>query len=254
LISNQDMLVRLSLAIVFGSVVGIERGRAERAAGFRTHALVSLGSCLFMVVSQFGFTDVLGTPNVGLDPSRIAAQVVSGIGFLGAGTIIFWREKVRGLTTAASIWSTAAIGLAVGSGLWVPAAGATVGCLLILSIFKPIEQRLATRQHAITLCVDDSFSSLKELESLLAEHDALLDRIAIRPSNVFGEDLVELRLKKGSSEAPILTLVAKLRQMPGVRSITADTKVILAEQHGGLSSRHDAVAAISEHESGVGIE
>lgn len=254
MISNQDMLLRLSLAIVLGSVVGIERGRSERAAGFRTHALVSLGSCLFMVVSQFGFTDILGTPNVSLDPSRIAAQVVSGIGFLGAGTIIFWREKVRGLTTAASIWSTAAIGLAVGSGLWVPAAGATLGCLLILSIFKPIEQRLASRQHAITLCVDKSFTSLKELESLLKEHDTPLDRIAIRPSDVTGEELVELRLKKGSSEASILPLVEKLRQISGVLGITADTKVILTENHVGATSVHDAVVPIADHDSGVGIE
>lgn len=236
-----------------GSVVGIERGRSERAAGFRTHALVSLGSCLFMVVSQFGFSDILGTANVNLDPSRIAAQVVSGIGFLGAGTIIFWREKVRGLTTAASIWSTAAIGLAVGSGLYVPAAGATVGCLLILSIFKPIEQKLATKQHVVTLCVDETFSSLKSLEGLLAKHDAPLDRIAIRPSDIAGQELVELRLKKGIGDGPILPLVEQLKEVPGVCGITADTKVILSSGQTGLTGAHDAVVPISDHESGGGL-
>ncbi|MDQ7761999.1 MgtC/SapB family protein, partial [Xanthomonas sontii] len=115
------MVARLALAALFGSVIGLERERLLWAAGLRTHMLVCVGSCLIMLVSAFGFADVLGTDHVVLDPSRIAAQVVSGIGFLGAGTILLRGEVVKGLTTAASLWGVAAIGLAIGSGLYVPA-------------------------------------------------------------------------------------------------------------------------------------
>jgi putative Mg2+ transporter-C (MgtC) family protein len=108
-----ETLLRLLVAAVLGSLIGFERERLLWAAGIRTHMLVSVGACLFMIVSAYGFASVLG-PNVVLDPSRIAAQVVSGIGFLGAGAILARGEIVKGLTTAASIWTVAAIGLAVG--------------------------------------------------------------------------------------------------------------------------------------------
>src|SRR5579883_2140530 len=113
MIAPEQVLFRLVIATILGGLVGLERERLDRAAGLRTHALVALGAALLMLVSAFGFSDVLHTPQVTLDPSRVAAQVVSGIGFLGAGTIILRREIVRGLTTAASVWSVAAIGLAV---------------------------------------------------------------------------------------------------------------------------------------------
>ncbi|MEI9933131.1 MAG: MgtC/SapB family protein [Rhizomicrobium sp.] len=118
---------------LLGSIIGADRERLAWAAGLRTHMLVSVGACLFMIVSAFGFADILGSKNVVLDPSRIAAQVVSGIGFLGAGSILLRGEVVRGLTTAASLWSVAAVGLAVGGGLYIEAVAATVVILLILA-------------------------------------------------------------------------------------------------------------------------
>lgn len=129
MIPLSEVAVRLLVATVLCGLVGMERERSERAAGLRTHAMVGLwglGAALFMVLSAFGFRDILGTPNVVLDPSRMAAQIVSGIGFLGAGMIIFQREMVRGLTTA-SIWMVAAIGAASGAGMY-PAAAGTAGC------------------------------------------------------------------------------------------------------------------------------
>ena len=117
--SPLELVLRLVVAAVLGGLVGLERERLEWAAGMRTHALVSLGSALFMVVSIFGFSDILNEQHVILDPSRVAAQVASGIGFIGAGTIIFRGEIVKGLTTAASIWAVAAVGLAVGSGMFL---------------------------------------------------------------------------------------------------------------------------------------
>src|SRR6476469_344391 len=106
--------------------------------------LVCLGSALMMIVSAFGFSDILGTPNVNLDPSRIAAQVVSGIGFLGAGTILFLKnEVIKGLTTAAGLWAVAGVGLAVGSGLYLAAIITTVLILIILIVVKPYKKRLS---------------------------------------------------------------------------------------------------------------
>ena len=142
-----EILIRLLLACLFGGLVGLERERKNWAAGMRTHMIVCLGSALMMIVSSFGFSDILGTAHVELDPSRIAAQVVSGIGFLGAGTILFNRgvNTVRGLTTAAGLWTVAGIGLATGGGMYL-AAGITTGlALVILWAIQPLERYYAQR-------------------------------------------------------------------------------------------------------------
>lgn len=131
-----DSLGRLAVAAALGSVIGFEREFREREAGLRTHLLVAVGAALFTIVSAYGFRDILGAsgPNVlvRLDPSRIAAQIVSGIGFLGAGAIIRQGLSVRGLTTAASLWVVAAIGMAAGAGFYAGAVLATVLALVAL--------------------------------------------------------------------------------------------------------------------------
>src|ERR1700677_1254949 len=137
MMSNTEMLLRLLSAAALGSLIGFERERLLWAAGIRTHMLVCVGSCLIMIVSQYGFANVLTEKNVVLDPSRIAAQVVSGIGFLGAGSILARGEIVKGLTTAASIWTVAGVGLAVGGGLYFAAGVSTA---VILAGVKPLEQ------------------------------------------------------------------------------------------------------------------
>src|SRR5579864_1091337 len=146
--SDAEFALRMVVATLLAGIVGLERERGERAAGLRTHALVGLGSCLVMLVSAFGFEDWHYSPGA-LDPSRIAAQVVSGIGFLGAGVIIFQRDGgvVRGLTTAASVWVVAAIGLAVGGGMYVTAVVSTAIALLILAGLKPLERSVARRRR-----------------------------------------------------------------------------------------------------------
>lgn len=125
-----DLTARLLLALFLGGAIGIEREYRAKEAGFRTHFLVALGSALFCVVSQYGFGVDLK------DSSRVAAQVVSGIGFLGAGTIIFQKNVVRGLTTAAGLWVTAAIGLACGTGMFVAAVITTAMVLLGLEVLN----------------------------------------------------------------------------------------------------------------------
>ncbi len=140
MISETDILLRLGAAALLGSIVGFERERLMWAAGIRTHMLVAVGACLFMIVSAYGFQHATQNPHVILDPSRIAAQVVSGIGFLGAGSIQLRGQIIRGLTTAASIWSVAALGLACGGGLYFAAMAATVIILVILVGIKPLEE------------------------------------------------------------------------------------------------------------------
>ena len=129
-----DYIIRIIVAALLGGAIGLEREYRAKDAGFRTHFLVALGSALFMVLSQYGFEEVLGhyadNPNVRLDVSRVAAQIVTGIGFIGAGTIIFQKRTVHGLTTAAGVWVAAAIGMACGASMYVLACIATALVLL----------------------------------------------------------------------------------------------------------------------------
>ncbi|MBV6522493.1 MAG: Protein SapB [Gemmatimonadaceae bacterium] len=211
-----EVVVRLLMAALLGSAVGLERERLLWVAGLRTHMLVCVGSALVMLVSAFGFADVLGQPNVVLDPSRVAAQVVSGIGFLGAGTILLRNDVIHGLTTAASLWTVAAIGLAVGGGLYVPAVAATVLILLILVGLKPLENRL----HA----------DRRKLRSL---------RVEIDPSRI-DRDAIEATLQRGS---------VKVRQMDSITSPNRDHRtlqfLLTADSSEELERLSDALRAMS---------
>lgn len=152
-----EFVLRLFVAAILGGVIGLEREYRAKEAGFRTHFLVALGSGLFMILSQFGFDDVLGHhEQVSLDPSRIASQVVTGIGFIGAGTIIFQKHVVRGLTTAAGLWVTSAIGMTAGAGMYVLSIATTVLVLLCLEALYFILQHFGTRNITVT------FSTPKE--------------------------------------------------------------------------------------------
>ena len=140
-----ELVVRLFVAGVMGICIGLEREYRAKEAGYRTHFLVALGSALLMIVSQYGFTNVLVPGLVHVDPSRIAAQVVTGIGFIGAGTIILQKQIVRGLTTAAGIWATSGIGLTIGAGMYAIGITATILVLIGLEtlsfFFKSISLR-----------------------------------------------------------------------------------------------------------------
>ena len=135
------LLARLLLAVFFGALIGLEREQHGRPAGLRTHILVSLGSCLIMLISLYGFPGVQSR-----DPARLAAQVVSGIGFLGAGTIMREGTSVRGLTTAASLWVVAGIGLAVGTGFYLAGGVATIIAVLVLALLDDVEKKFIGQQ------------------------------------------------------------------------------------------------------------
>lgn len=143
-------LAELGLALVLSSIIGWERTAQQKSAGMRTHTLVGIASALMMEISQHGFTNVLGMENVSFDPTRVAAQIVSGIGFIGGGLIFVRRDAVRGLTTAATIWLTCAVGMACGGGLPLLAAVVTALHFLVVRGYPPIIARLSPSTSAST--------------------------------------------------------------------------------------------------------
>ncbi|MCI0152010.1 MgtC/SapB family protein [Paraburkholderia sediminicola] len=219
MIGNIELLSRLVLAALLGSVIGFERERLNWAAGLRTHMLVCVGSSLIMLVSAFGFADVLGEKNVVLDPSRVAAQVVSGIGFLGAGSILLRGEIVRGLTTAASLWSVAGIGLAVGGGMYTAAIGATIIILIILVGVKPLERRFISvkQQRSITLLVERGSVSLDSVHNALGTGSVRVKQFIVQQSEDDPElDEVQIGLSRATA-SEFTTISARLAAMSGVR-------------------------------------
>ncbi|HET7173456.1 MAG TPA: MgtC/SapB family protein, partial [Nocardioidaceae bacterium] len=139
----------LALAFALSALIGLERELRQKNAGLRTHTIVGVAAALIVMVSKYGFTDVLG-PNVNLDPSRVAAQIVSGIGFIGGGLIFVRRDAVRGLTTAAVVWLTAAVGMAAGAGLPILALVVTAAHFVVVYGFTPIASRLPRSKYAPT--------------------------------------------------------------------------------------------------------
>lgn len=171
---NEAFLIRILLAALLGGAIGLEREYRAKEAGFRTHFLVGLGAAIFMILSKYGYDDVVKTELVRLDPSRIAAQVVSGIGFIGAGCIIFQRHVVRGLTTAAGLWVTSAIGLACGSGLYALACVSTVLVLVCLEGVIFVHNRFGAKQISLTFSAPTREGIRQVLDSLQQEHVEVL--------------------------------------------------------------------------------
>lgn len=214
-----EIILRLSLAALFGAAIGLERERKSWVAGMRTHMMVCVGSALMMMVSAHGFGEVLGQPHIELDPSRVAAQVVSGIGFIGAGTILFLKQGVvRGLTTAAGLWTVAGIGLATGGGMYFAAVVATLLSIIILWVIQPLEKRFAARFKKKTLRV----TTATEAQSLQLINDAFAhDALNIASCSVdktHREYVVTLSFKRVQSAA-ISNLINQLQRDEGVKEV-----------------------------------
>ena len=143
-----DLVWRLGLALALSASIGLDRELRQKSAGLRTYTLVGVGSALFMLISKYGFFDVLEPKEVVLDPSRVAAQIVSGIGFIGAGLIFVRRDSVRGLTTAAGVWLTAAVGAAAGASLPVLAIATTLAYFVTVYVLAPLARRLPASPYA----------------------------------------------------------------------------------------------------------
>jgi putative Mg2+ transporter-C (MgtC) family protein len=212
-------MLRLGAAAVLGSLIGLERQRLDKAAGLRTHMLVSVGSALVMIVSAYGFEEVIQPGRVVLDPSRVAAQVVSGIGFLGAGLILRRNQTVHGLTTAASVWVVAAIGLAAGGGLYLAATAATVLMLAILAAIKPLEDRFLVRERHRTLrLIASEKVAVADLEPLLRGHGLNLVGLRIRSGERPGQRQIEITCE-GLTEAKLPEVLQAVKGVEGVHDV-----------------------------------
>jgi putative Mg2+ transporter-C (MgtC) family protein len=214
-------LADLGVALGFGTVIGLEREWREKNAGLRTNALVALGAAVFMLVSKYGFADVLAKEQVVLDPSRIAAQIVSGVGFLGAGVIFFHRSSVRGLTTAATIWLVAAIGAAAGAGLLGLASYATVAYLGVSTGFRALDRHIPERGYRHSQ-VDAHFAGGKGVANRIVEVSEQRG-FTVEEANDGGA-AGYLRLLVRSRNGPE-ALAAVLRDLPDV------VRVEVAPQH-----------------------
>lgn len=159
------ILIRLVLAVLLGGLIGFEREQHNHPAGFRTHILVCLGSSMIMLLSIYGFAEFVGEPNVRIDPARLATAVITGVGFLGAGTILFTGKAITGLTTAASLWVVAAIGLQIGAGFYVGAAAGTVLVFITLWVFNKMEHRFLKSKKVRKLTIQAEEEELLDLVS-----------------------------------------------------------------------------------------
>ena len=211
-----EFILRLLLAGIMGAVIGLDREYRAKEAGYRTHFLVSLGSALIMIVSQHGFGEILDTPNVNLDPSRIASQVVTGIGFIGAGTIILHKQIVRGLTTAAGIWATSGIGLAIGAGMYTLGISATILTLIGLEVLSFLFKSVGMKSSAVEFSTE-SKETLNQLVKKFNSKDFMIVSFQMDERR-FSEAIsyhvtMVIKSKKNNNEG---TLLAQLQDFEDV--------------------------------------
>lgn len=176
LVESIPWLMRMFLAAICGVAVGFERSRRQKDAGIRTHMIVALGAALAMIVSKYGFFDLLEYEGLRADASRIASNVITGVGFLGAGVIFVKDVSIKGLTTAAGIWATASIGLAVGAGMYTIAIGATILMVVFQYVFHKFFSRLENTVNEFTVTVSDNVGAVKNFRAMLEEKKILIEK------------------------------------------------------------------------------
>ena len=207
---NVDFMLRLLVAGILGAIIGLDREYRAKEAGYRTHFLVSLGSALIMIVSQYGFQEIITENSVTLDPSRVAAQVVSGIGFIGAGTIILQKQIVRGLTTAAGIWATAGIGLAVGAGMYAIGIATTVLTLIGLELLSYIFKSVGMKSSMIAFSTNNK-DTLKQIADRFNSKDYMIvsyEMQTLHPGEMESYQVtMVIKSKRNNDEGHLLSLM-----------------------------------------------
>lgn len=216
LITELEFLLRIVLSGICGGLIGYERNSRSKEAGIRTHLIVSLASALIMVVSKYGFSDVLALEGVALDPSRVAAQIVSGVGFLGAGMIFVRGYTVSGLTTAAGVWATAGIGMAIGSGLYLVGIASTAFILLMqILMHKKYRWFSFPSIRPLGVQIKDSKDAIAKLKAmLLAKNLSILDLRAETLGNGYIDVKLVLKLPVQYS---IVDLISELNEDPYIK-------------------------------------
>lgn len=201
LLPQLEYLLGLALAALCGGLIGLERGRRQKEAGVRTHVVLALGSALMMVVSKYGFYDVVVQQGISLDASRIAANIITGVGFLGAGVIFVRGGSIKGLTTAAGLWTTSGIGLTFGAGMYLVGAAATVlliGLQLLFHRFAPSFELTSVAELSLTLT--EGPGRLSWLRQSLADRGFRLQSLSVQRQEG-GPSQVKLTLRYGRGGA-----------------------------------------------------
>jgi putative Mg2+ transporter-C (MgtC) family protein len=219
-LATWEILVRLAAAAALGSVIGIERELREREAGFRTHMLVSVGAALFTLVSAYAWGDFAFSQASGVtfDPTRIAAQIVTGIGFIGAGAIIRQGLTVRGLTTAATLWMVAAIGMACGAGFYWAAVIATAIALVGLGPLRLVSRRIGERPHRRALEVElDANASAAPVLSALEQLGVSVSSFSITSGGDARRMACVIELPNVEASEEVVPRLGELDEVTGVR-------------------------------------
>ncbi|WP_461181538.1 MgtC/SapB family protein [Virgibacillus kimchii] len=218
------MIIRILIALVLSGLIGFEREVKRHFAGFRTHILVGVGACLMMLLSLFGFEAFIVTyDNVRFDPARIPSYVISGIGFLGAGTIIVYGGTIRGLTTAASIWAVAGIGLVVGAGMYAAAVFTTMVILISLIFLNNFENLFIHKKRKSTEVVDIEIIGLSNLKveviaKSFEKRDIIINNIKITKAE---DDQKQIFVKvEEISEAERIAVFEEISDMNAVKTIS----------------------------------
>jgi putative Mg2+ transporter-C (MgtC) family protein len=219
-VNEWDLIWRLGLALALSASIGLDRELRQKSAGLRTYTLVGLGSALFMLISKYGFFDVLIPTEVVLDPSRVAAQIVSGIGFIGAGLIFLRRDSVRGLTTAAGVWLTAAA--AAGASLPLLAIATTLAYFATVYVLAPLAQRLPASPYApsaVRVVYEDGRGILRRVLETCTSRDFKVADVNVDRDEDPGEYVaVSLEIH---GRAYVADLAADLGEIDGVHAVSA---------------------------------
>ncbi|MFC5451123.1 MgtC/SapB family protein [Paenibacillus aestuarii] len=221
-ISHIEILIRLMIAVLLGGLVGMEREWHNHAAGFRTHILVCLGSTTIMLLSEYGFSEFTTEAHVSMDPARLAAQVISGIGFLGAGAIMRQGSLISGLTTAASVWVVAAIGLCVGAGFMYTASFATLIVLISLLLFNKWEKYLMRHRRSLEVNIKalDDPRVLGMITSTFGEYGIQFSQIKMKSDQEVSE---------GHNGKTFVQLCFSLKPYKQEQLMTALNQIVLFE-------------------------
>lgn len=207
-IGQWELLVRLLIACVCGCIIGVERSFRQKEAGIRTHVILALGAALMMIVSKYGFFDLVAQ-NIDADGSRIASNIVTGISFLGAGVIFVRGGSIKGLTTAAGIWATAGIGMALGAGMYTIGIACTLGMIIIqllLHKFMPFSENMET--NIITIKVNEGSQGLDQITEELTKEGIMITGIRFKKQdNGITKAELTVRTKKKTSMKALLELV-----------------------------------------------
>jgi len=226
-------LEELTMAFFLCALIGVEREIRQKSAGLRTHTLVGISAALFMLISKYGFVDVIPTGRLAGDPSRLAAQIVSGIGFIGGGVIFTQRNNVRGLTTAASIWFTAAIGMACGAGLFMLSLATMLFYFIIMFVFPILARNLPHHgrvQEELRISYDDGRGLLRSILLRCSELHFAIDHISLNQNKIMASAQEDHADKSGTGKMvtmtmlvvgkrPISDLVGALSAIEGVQEV-----------------------------------